>query len=76
MWLGGGAFVEAAYFTSEEAAGGEGETSAEFEGAAQDFAALFGEMTYTDLRGPDPHVRRSMIVTLAWPPPSHIVCRP
>ena len=20
--------------------------------------------------------RRSMIVTLAWPPPSHIVCRP
>ena len=51
MWLGGGAFVEAAYFTSEEAAR-EGETSAEFEGAAQDFAALFGEMTYTDLRDP------------------------
>ena len=30
-------------------------------------------------RPPDPgnaYVRRSMIVTLAWPPPSHIVCRP
>ena len=75
MWLGGGAFVEAAYFTSEEAAR-EGETSAEFEGAA---AGLRRPVRRDDLHGPprpDPHVRRSMMVTLAWPPPSHIVCRP
>jgi hypothetical protein len=44
-----GAFVEAAYFTSEEAAR-RGESSSEFVGPQQEYAELFGEMTFIDLR--------------------------
>jgi hypothetical protein len=51
VWFPGGAFVEAAYFTSEADAR-KGESSAEFSGAEQEFADLFGEMTYSDLRDP------------------------
>ena len=51
MWFGGGAFVEAVYFTSEDEARA-GETSEEFSGPEQDFAAVYGEVIYTDLRDP------------------------
>ena len=51
VYFDGGAFVEAAYFTSEAAAR-EGEVSDDFAGPSEEFAALFGEMTYTDLRNP------------------------
>jgi hypothetical protein len=49
VWLPGGAYVEAAYFTSEAEAR-TGETSSEFSVAAADYSALFGEMEFTDLR--------------------------
>jgi hypothetical protein len=49
VWLADGAFVEAAYFTSEEDAR-KGETSSEFAGPQEDYTKLFGEMTFTDLR--------------------------
>jgi hypothetical protein len=51
VWFPGGEFVEAAYFTSEEEAR-RGEGSDEFAGPGEEFAALFGEMRYTDLRDP------------------------
>lgn len=51
VWLDGGAFVEAAYFTSEEDAR-KGEGSDDFAGPQQEFTELFGEMTFTDLRRP------------------------
>jgi hypothetical protein len=51
VWFAGGAFVEAAYFTSEADAR-KGESSSEFSDTEQEFAALFGEVTYTDLRDP------------------------
>lgn len=49
VWFDGGAYVEAAYFTSEAEAR-KGESSGDFEGAQADFAAAFGEPTFTDLR--------------------------
>lgn len=51
VWLPGGAFVDTAYFTSEQAAR-QGESSADFEQPHEDFDALFGEMTFLDLRDP------------------------
>jgi hypothetical protein len=51
MWFGGGAFVEVVYFTSEDDARA-GETSEDFADTEQDFAAVYGEVTYTDLRDP------------------------
>jgi len=50
-WFEDGTYVEFAYFTSEAAAR-EGETSAEFEAAQQEYTELFGEPTFTDLRSP------------------------
>jgi hypothetical protein len=51
VWLPGNTFVEAAYFTSEKDARA-GESSSDFEGPGQEYADLFGEMRYTDLRDP------------------------
>jgi hypothetical protein len=51
VWFADGSFVEAAYFTSEEDAR-TGEASSEFTGPGEDFAAVYGEMTFTDLRDP------------------------
>lgn len=51
VWFDGGAYVEAAYFTSEGEAR-SGESSAEFSEPQADFAAVFGEPTFTDLRDP------------------------
>ena len=51
VWLPGGKFVEAAYFTSEEDAR-QGESSPEFSGPQQEYMDLFGEMTFFDLRDP------------------------
>ena len=51
VWFDGGAFAEAAYFTSEAAAR-EGESSAEFSGPQEEYMSLYGEMTFTDLREP------------------------
>jgi hypothetical protein len=51
VWFPGGAFADAAYFTSEEDAR-KGESSGGFSGPQQEFAQLFGEMTFIDLRGP------------------------
>jgi hypothetical protein len=51
VWFAGGAFAEAAYFTSEEDAR-RGESSTDFSGPEQEFAKLYGEMTYIDLRDP------------------------
>lgn len=51
VWLDGGAYVEAAYFTSEEEAR-KGESAEDFEGPQMDFEAVFGTPTYTDLRSP------------------------
>lgn len=52
VWFPDGAFVEAAYFTSEEEAR-KGEASAEFsETEQQSYAEVYGEMTYVDLRDP------------------------
>jgi hypothetical protein len=51
VWFPGGAFAEAAYFTSEEDAR-KGESSAEFSGPQQEYMALYGEMTFIDLRDP------------------------
>jgi hypothetical protein len=49
VWFDGGAYLEAAYFTSEADARA-GEASPEFQGPQEDYTALFGEMTFTDLR--------------------------
>jgi hypothetical protein len=51
VWFDGGAYLEAAYFTSEDDAR-KGETSSDFSGPQEDFASAFGEMTYLDLRDP------------------------
>lgn len=51
VWLPDGAFVEVAYFTSEEEAR-KGESSADFSGPQQEYTELFGDMTFTDLRHP------------------------
>ena len=51
VWLDGGNYVEAAYFTSEADAR-KNEASAEFAGPQEEYAALFGDMTFTDLRDP------------------------
>jgi hypothetical protein len=51
VWYPDDSFVQAAYFTGEDAAR-RGETAAEFAGPRDDYAALFADMTYTDLREP------------------------
>jgi hypothetical protein len=51
VWFEGGAFAEAAYFTSEADAR-TGESSSDFSGPQEEFASLFGEMTFIDLRAP------------------------
>jgi hypothetical protein len=51
VWFAGGAFADAAYFTSEEDAR-KGESSTEFSGPEQEFANLYGEMTFIDIRDP------------------------
>jgi hypothetical protein len=51
VWFPGGEFVEAAYFTSEEEAR-KGESSGDFSGPQEEFAALYGEMDFIDLRDP------------------------
>jgi hypothetical protein len=51
VFLPDGTFVEAAYFTGEDAAR-EGEVSADFADAQQAYMALFTEMTFLDLRDP------------------------
>jgi hypothetical protein len=51
VWLSGGKFVEAAYFTSEQDARA-GETSPEFSGPQQAYMDLFGDMTFHDLHDP------------------------
>ena len=51
VWLPGGKFVEAAYFTSENDAR-KGETSSAFTGPQQAYMELFGEMTFVDLSDP------------------------
>jgi hypothetical protein len=50
VWFGSD-FAEAAYFTSEEEAR-KGESSGDFSGPAEEFNALFGDMTFIDLRDP------------------------
>jgi len=51
VWFDGGTFAEIAYFTNEEDAR-KGESSAEFSGPQDEYMALFGDMTFTDLRTP------------------------
>lgn len=51
VWLDGGTFVEAAYFTSESDAR-SGESSDAFAGPQEEYTALFGEITFHDLRDP------------------------
>lgn len=51
VWFDGGSYLQAAYFSSEADAR-KGETSAEFERPQDEHTALFGEMTFTDLRDP------------------------
>jgi quinol monooxygenase YgiN len=51
VWFDGGTFAEAAYFTSEADAR-KGESSTEFAGPQEEYAALFSEMTFIDLRDP------------------------
>ncbi len=51
VWFDGGDYLEAAYFTSEADAR-KGETSGGFEAPQEEFAALFGEPTYLDVRDP------------------------
>ena len=53
-WLDGGAYVEFAYFTSEDEAR-KGESAGEFEAQQEEFAAMFGQPSYTDLRNPKHH---------------------
>jgi hypothetical protein len=50
-WFPNGAFVDTAYFTSEDAARA-GESSDEFAGPSEEYGALFSEMTFIDLRDP------------------------
>jgi len=51
VWFADGSYVEAAYFTSEAEAR-KNEASADFAGPQADYVALFGDMTFTDLREP------------------------
>ena len=51
VWFEGGAFAEAAYFSSEADAR-KGEASDDFSGSQEEFANVFGEMTFVDLRKP------------------------
>jgi hypothetical protein len=51
VWFPDGAFVDVAYFTSEDEAR-KGEKSADFEGPEEEFTAVYGEMTYIDLKDP------------------------
>ncbi len=51
VWFDGGAFVEAAYFTSEADAR-KGESSADFAGPQQEYIDLFREIRFIDLRDP------------------------
>jgi hypothetical protein len=51
VWFAGDEFVDAAYFTSEEAAR-KGESSSDFSGPEQAYADLLGPMTFIDLRNP------------------------
>jgi hypothetical protein len=51
VWFPDGSFVDVAYFTSEEDAR-KGEKSAEFEGPEEEFTAMYGEMTFIDLKHP------------------------
>jgi hypothetical protein len=51
VFLPDGGYVQAAYFTGEEAAR-EGEASADFADAQQAYMALFTEMAFHDLRDP------------------------
>ena len=46
-----GTFIEAAYFTSEAEAR-SGDTLDAFSGPQQEFADLFGDLTFLDLRDP------------------------
>ncbi len=49
IWLDDDAFVEAAYFTSEEDAR-KGEASSDFAGPQREYTELFDELTFIDLR--------------------------
>ena len=51
VWFDGGAYLEAAYFTSEAEAR-KGEESSDFSEQQQEYLDLFGEPTYIDLRDP------------------------
>jgi hypothetical protein len=51
IWFEDGTFTEAAYFTSEADAR-TGESSADFAGPQEEYMALYGDMTFTDLRDP------------------------
>jgi hypothetical protein len=51
VWFPDDSFVEAAYFTSEDDAR-KGEASADFAGPQEEYMALFGDMTFLDLRDP------------------------
>jgi hypothetical protein len=50
-WFDDGAFVEVAYFTSEDDAR-KGEAGEQFSGPQEEFESAFGEVTYTDLKEP------------------------
>ena len=51
VWFADGTYVEAAYFTSEAEAR-EGERSPDFDVEQEDYAEVFGEVTFLDLREP------------------------
>jgi hypothetical protein len=51
VWFEGGGFADAAYFTSEAEAR-KGEASMEMSGPGDEYMALFGDMTYIDLKDP------------------------
>jgi hypothetical protein len=51
VWFDHGSYVEAAYFTSEADAR-KNEQSSEFSAQQGEYAAMFGEPTFTDLRDP------------------------
>jgi hypothetical protein len=50
-WFDGGRCLEVAYFTSEADAR-KGESSSDFAGAQEDFAAAWGDMSFIDLKSP------------------------
>ena len=51
VWFAGGAYVEAAYFTSEDDAR-KGESSSDFAGPQKEYTDLFGELSFLDLHDP------------------------